>query len=191
MKQHYYAYLEEHRTLFSDLHHIAPEIINAGNLMLNTLRKGNKLLLCGNGGSAADAQHFAAELVGRFERERQALPAFALTTDSSILTALGNDYGFNTIFSRQVEALGIAGDTVLGISTSGNSENVVLAMHTAKDKGINRVGLLGCDGGRLASCVDIAVIVPHAVTARIQEAHGFLIHFWAAIIEAELFSAKR
>lgn len=187
IKEGYFNFLDEHNILFSKLNEIAPDVIKAGELIANTLKIGNKVLICGNGGSASDAQHFAAELVGRFEKERKALPAIALTTDTSILTALGNDYGYDTIFSRQVEGLGTTGDILVGISTSGNSKNVILAMETAKNNGIKSIGLLGRDGGALASKCDMAVVVPHSVTARIQEAHIFIIHFWAAYVEKELF----
>jgi D-sedoheptulose 7-phosphate isomerase len=159
-----------------------------GKMITETIKKGNKILVCGNGGSASDAQHFCAELIGRFERDRKALPAIALTTDSSILTALGNDYGYDTIFSRQLEALGETGDILIGISTSGNSKNVILATEIAKEMKMRTIGLLGNDGGKLASSVDFAVVVPHTVTARIQEAHIFIIHFWAACVEKELFA---
>lgn len=183
----YSDFLDEHNTLFSKLYEIAPDVIKAAELMANSIKTGNRILICGNGGSAADAQHLAAELVGRFEKERKALPAIALTTDTSIITALGNDYGFDTIFSRQVEGLGVAGDTLIGISTSGNSKNVILAMKAARNGGIKSIGLLGNDGGGLASKCNLAVIVPHSVTARIQEAHIFIIHFWAAYVEKQLF----
>jgi len=156
-------------------------------LIVSTLGAGNKVIICGNGGSAADAQHLAAELVGRFEQERRGLPAMALTTDTSILTAIGNDYGYDTIFSRQIEALSKAGDVLIGISTSGNSRNIILAVESAMNVGVRAIGLLGSDGGKIASLVDMAVIVPHSVTARIQEAHIFIIHFWCALIEKELF----
>jgi D-sedoheptulose 7-phosphate isomerase len=181
--------LKEHNALFSKLYEVSAEVLNAAQLIVKTLINGNKILVCGNGGSAADAQHFAAELVGRFEKERKALPAIALTTDTSILTALGNDYGYDAVFSRQVEGLAAAGDTIIGISTSGNSRNVLLAAGSARNKGAKSIGLLGRDGGTLASEVDIAVIVPHSVTARIQEAHIFIFHFLSAFIEKELFSS--
>jgi D-sedoheptulose 7-phosphate isomerase len=183
----YLRLLDEHNNLFSRLDGISPEIIRAAELIITTLREGNKILLCGNGGSAADAQHFAAEIVGRFEKERKALSAISLTTDTSVLTALGNDYGYDLIFSRQVEGVAVRGDLLIGISTSGNSKNIVLAVESARNKGARSVGLLGRDGGTLASCVDIPVIVPHSVTARIQEAHIFIIHFWCTMIEQELF----
>ncbi len=190
IEERYITYLNEHTTLFSKLNEIAPAVLQAGSLIVKTIQKGNKILICGNGGSAADAQHFAAEFVGRFEKERGALPAIALTTDTSILTALGNDYGYDSVFSRQVEGLALAGDTLIGISTSGNSKNILLAVTSAKNKGMKSIGLLGRDGGIIASHVDIPVIVPHSVTARIQEAHVFIIHFWAAFVEKELFSAE-
>lgn len=180
--------LSEHTALFARLHDITPHIIKAGEQMLDSLTNTNKIMICGNGGSASDAQHFAAELIGRFEKERKALPAIALTTDTSILTALGNDYGYDTVFARQVGGLASPGDTLIGISTSGNSKNVMLAVKSAKERDVKSIGLLGRDGGELASCVDIPVIVPHSVTARIQEAHIFIIHFWCALIEREMFS---
>jgi D-sedoheptulose 7-phosphate isomerase len=187
MKNAYLKYLDENRALFSKLHEIEPGVSNAGVLLYNTLKSGNKILICGNGGSAADAQHFAAELIGRFEKERKGLPAIAFTTDTSILTALGNDYGYDAVFSRQVEALSVPGDTLIGISTSGNSKNVILAIESAKNIGVQTIGLLGRDGGKMAALVDMAVIVPHSVTARIQEGHIFILHYWAALIEKELF----
>jgi D-sedoheptulose 7-phosphate isomerase len=187
MKNGYLKYLDEHRALFSKLQQIESTVSQAGALLYNTLKSGNKILICGNGGSAADAQHFAAELVGRFEKERKGLPAIAFTTDTSILTALGNDYGYDIVFSRQVEALGVPGDTLIGISTSGNSSNVILAVESAKNIGVQTIGLLGRDGGEIAGLVDRAVIVPHSITAHIQETHIFILHFWAALIEKELF----
>jgi D-sedoheptulose 7-phosphate isomerase len=191
LQDQYFTFLDEHNRLFFKLKDIASAVIRAGEIIVNTFRSGNKILICGNGGSAADAQHLAAELVGRFEKERKALPAIALTNDSSILTALGNDYGFETIFSRQVEALGEADDTLVAISTSGNSRNVILAIEAAKSKGLKSVGLLGNDGGKLATCVDMAVTVPHSVTARIQEAHIFIIHYWAHHVEKEILSTHQ
>jgi D-sedoheptulose 7-phosphate isomerase len=189
MTDRYSHLLEEHRALFSKLDEIASDAFTAAQLITDTLRKGNKILICGNGGSAADAQHFAAELIGRFEKERKSLPAIALTTDTSILTALSNDYSYDSVFSRQVEGLASAGDSLIGISTSGNSQNVMLAVRSAKDVGACSIGLLGRNGGAIASSVDIPVIVPHSITARIQEAHIFIIHFWCAFIENELFTA--
>ena len=182
--------LDEHNALFLKLREIGSGVMGAAELIRNTLRNGKKILICGNGGSASDAQHFAAEIVGRFERDRKALPAIALTTDTSILTALGNDYGYDLVFSRQVEGLAADGDTLVAISTSGNSKNVVRAVEAARKMGVRTVGLLGRDGGKLAASVDIPVIVPHSATARIQEAHIFIIHFWSALIEKELFPVE-
>lgn len=164
-------------------------IYHAGLLLIGRLRRGNKLLLCGNGGSAADAQHLAAELVGRFVRTRRGLPALSLCTDSSALTAIGNDFGFEQLFARQVAALGNTGDVLIAISTSGHSANVVEAVRTAKTLGMNAIGLLGRDGGPLASMVDQAIIIPVNETARIQEMHILIGHIWCAMID-EAFSGK-
>jgi D-sedoheptulose 7-phosphate isomerase len=152
--------------------------------MAERLKRGCRVLVCGNGGSAADAQHFAAELSGRYVKERRALAGIALTTDTSALTAIGNDYGFDRIFSRQVEALGRPGDILIGISTSGNSPNVILAVEAAKQLGVRTLGLLGRDGGKLRTLVDDALVVPCPVTARIQEVHQMIYHFWCEAIEA-------
>jgi D-sedoheptulose 7-phosphate isomerase len=152
--------------------------------MAERLQRGCRVLICGNGGSAADAQHFAAELSGRYLKERRALAGIALTTDTSALTAIGNDYGFDRIFSRQVEALGRPGDLLIGISTSGNSPNVILAVEAAKQLGVRTLGLLGRDGGKLRILVDDALVVPCPVTARIQEVHQMIYHFWCEAIEA-------
>jgi len=165
---------------------VEPDIIRAGNMLSETVNRGSKILICGNGGSAADSQHFAAEIVGRFEKERRALSAISLTTDTSIITAIANDYSYADIFARQVEGTGRPGDTLVGISTSGNSENVILAMRAAKKIGMQTIGLAGKDGGKLKAETDETVIIPHHVTARIQEAHSLILHFWAALIEAKL-----
>lgn len=156
-------------------------------VMVEALRAGNKILIMGNGGSAADAQHFAAELVGRFLLERRALPAIALSTDTSILTAVGNDYGFDEVFNRQVAALAHPGDVVVGISTSGNSPNVLKALRTAKDLGANSVGLLGKDGGAIGGMVDINLTVRVSGTPFVQEAHAAIIHILCDQIEKRLF----
>ncbi len=152
------------------------------------LKEGRKILLCGNGGSAADCQHIAAELVGRFTLERRALPAIALTTDTSVLTALANDYSFDRIFERQVEALGEEGDVLIGISTSGNSKNVINAVNRAKEKGLLTVGFLGKDGGELAKICHHSFIVRSHSTPRIQEVHITLGHVLCDFIEKFLFS---
>ena len=147
---------------------------------------GGKLLICGNGGSASDAQHFAAEIVGRFEKERRAFPAVALSTDTSILTAVGNDYGYDEVFARQVEGLGRPGDILIGISTSGHSDNVVRAVQRAQTMQMPTIGLLGKDGGALKALVERSIVVENDTTARIQEAHIFILHYWAWFIECGL-----
>lgn len=175
--------LDDHQQCLQGLLALQPDIEAAGGLMQNVLEQQGRILICGNGGSAADAQHFAAELVGRFEVERKALAAIALTTDSSILTALGNDYGFESLFARQVMALGCCGDALLVISTSGNSGNLITAVKAARAAGLKTIGLLGRDGGSLKPLVEVAVTVAHGVTARIQEAHSFILHYWAGVLE--------
>ena len=154
--------------------------------MADSLRAGGKILACGNGGSAADAAHFMTELLCRFCLDRHSLPGVALTNDGSFLTATSNDYGFDAVFSRQVEGLGNEGDVLVGISTSGNSENVLRALETANDKGLCSIALLGRDGGRSKGVAEIDIIVPHTVTARIQEAQKVLIHAFCAGIESHL-----
>ncbi|MFZ0930361.1 MAG: D-sedoheptulose 7-phosphate isomerase [Syntrophobacteraceae bacterium] len=185
-EQIYRKALEEHLGLFSKLNTLMDDLVRAAGYMLETIKNGGKIMICGNGGSAADAQHFAAEMVGRFQLERRPWGAVALTTDTSILTAVGNDYSFEEIFARQVEALASPGDLFLGISTSGRSENVLKAALCARTKGIKTVGLLGNDGGPISRSVDSAVIVPYNVTARIQEVHVFILHVWSEMIESGL-----
>ena len=180
--------LRQHRDLFALVEQIEEPVLRSADKLGRTLESGRKVLVCGNGGSAADSQHFAAELIGRFEKDRRALPAIALTTDTSILTAIGNDSGYREVFAKQVDGLGNKGDVLVGISTSGNSENVLLAVETARAKGMHTIGLLGNKGGTLKAAVDIAVVVPHAVTARIQEVHLFILHFWAGFIEKRIFA---
>lgn len=165
-------------------------ISQAVELMFAALSNGNKILACGNGGSAADCQHFAAELVGRFERERFPLPALALTTDTSILTAVGNDYSYKDVFSKQVQAFGQAGDILLAISTSGNSANVLAAAEAALEREMRIVALTGKDGGQLAKLLtdaDVHINVPHSRTARIQEVHLVAIHCICDGIDVALF----
>ena len=165
---------------------LSSEILDAAQKVKGGLEAGGKLLLMGNGGSAGDAQHIAAELVGRFKKERKAMPALALTVDTSSLTALGNDYGFDTIFERQVEALANKNDTVIGISTSGNSENIIRGVNKANSIGAFTIGLLGNDGGKLKDAVNLPIIIPSNDTARIQEVHITIGHIICEIIEEDL-----
>ncbi len=166
-------------------------IVECAALLVTALKQGKKVLIMGNGGSAADSQHFAAELVGRFLRNRQALPAIALSTDTSILTAVGNDYGYDEVFKRQVEALASPGDVVIGISTSGHSNNVFHAMTAANKIGCKTVGLLGRDGGNIGGIVDLQLTVPVQATPFIQEAHVTIIHILCLLIENALFPAGK
>lgn len=169
---------------------MAEPIGNAADLMFSVLTQGNKILACGNGGSAADCQHFAAELVGRFEKERLPLPAMALTTDSSIMTAVGNDYSFRDVFTKQVQAFGQPGDLLLAISTSGNSANVIAAIEAAHDREMSVVALTGKGGGAIGQMLtenDVHICVPHDRTARIQEVHLLVIHCICDGIDAALF----
>jgi D-sedoheptulose 7-phosphate isomerase len=165
-----------------------PRIAEAAELLIETFRGGGKLLAFGNGGSAADAQHLAAELAGRFERERPGLPALALTANTSDLTAIGNDYGFEQVFARLVQAHGRAGDAVVAISTSGNSPNVAAGVEGARERGLRSIGLVGKGGGCLAGLVDVAIVVPSDVTARVQECHISVIHVLCELVDAELFT---
>jgi D-sedoheptulose 7-phosphate isomerase len=165
---------------------LADDIVRAGALLAGVLNNGGKILSCGNGGSAADAQHFSSELLGRFEAERSGLPAIALTTDSSTMTAVGNDYGFDHVFERQVSALGRTGDALLAISTSGNSANVIRAIDAAHANGMKVVALTGRDGGGMARSLhsdDVELRVPSDRTVRIQEVHLLLIHSLCDLID--------
>jgi D-sedoheptulose 7-phosphate isomerase len=177
--------LADHQSVMTQLESLLPEIDRIGQVMRACLQRGNKILLMGNGGSAADSQHIAAEIVGRYKRERRGLPAIALTTDTSILTAVGNDYGFDQVFSRQVEALCDPQDVVVGISTSGNSANVVKAIEVAKECGGITVLLSGGSGGKLAEMCDYKLVMPAKETARVQEAHLFVAHSLCEIMDAE------
>lgn len=161
------------------------DILRFADVCRQALQGGHKVLFMGNGGSAADSQHFAAELVGRFQKERRGLPGIALTTDTSILTAVGNDYGFDQVFARQVEALATPGDVVVGLSTSGNSPNVVQALEAAKELGAIAVGMAGRSGGKLAAICDICLKVPADVTARVQEGHILIGHIVCELIDEE------
>ena len=170
---------------------MADGIEKAIEAICSDLKSGKKVLLMGNGGSAADAQHIAGELVGRFKKERKAIPAISLSTDTSILTAIGNDYGFEKVFERQIEALGNKGDVVIGISTSGNSENVYRAMKLAKKMGLTTIGLLGNDGGKIKNLSDIALVVPSKNTPRIQETHITIGHIICEGVERIISNEQR
>jgi D-sedoheptulose 7-phosphate isomerase len=166
---------------------LTPQIAAMATLLVETFKRGGKLLVMGNGGSAADAQHFVAEIVSRFKMERRGLPALALSTDTSILTAIGNDYGFDRVFRRQIEALAVEGDLVVGISTSGNSPNVLQALEVAREKGCHTIGLLGNDGGAIRNACDLALVVPTADTPRAQEGHITIIHIVCDLLEKTMF----
>lgn len=184
MSEHYVGErIAEHAATIERLAPLVPAIAAAGAALVASLRAGGKLLLCGNGGSAGDAQHLAAELTGRFETSRRGLPAIALTTDSSALTAIGNDYGFERIFARQVEALAGADDVLVAISTSGSSPNVLSAVGAAAALGATTIGLAGRTGGALESACDHCITVPSEVTARIQEAHILIGHIWCGLVD--------
>jgi len=163
------------------------QINQISSIIIEAYRKKNKVILFGNGGSAADAQHIAGELVNRLHLEREALPAIALTTDSSVLTSIANDYDYSRIFARQVEALAKEGDVVIGISTSGSSSNVIEAVKTAKEKGVKTVGFTGNKGGKLAELVDFVIGVPSDETPRVQESHITILHIICCLVERELF----
>ena len=177
--------LEQHlETIKALLESRLTEIEATGRLICEALGAGNKILLCGNGGSAADAQHIAAELVGRYEQHRRAFPAISLTTDTSALTALSNDYGYDEVFARQVEALAVAGDVLIAISTSGKSTSIVKAAERARALGCKTIALTGCSGEPLAAACDLAVVVPSERTSRVQEAHITIGHLWCEMVDA-------
>ncbi|KQT34110.1 SIS domain-containing protein [Methylophilus sp. Leaf414] len=184
----YIEYLEgehaAHMIMFEALKASFPLISEVGLAMRQCIQQGGKILLCGNGGSAADSQHIAAEIVGRFKKERKGLPSIALTTDTSILTSVGNDYGYDYIFARQVEALCRPEDILIGLTTSGNSANVVRAIEAANEIGATTVGLTGGSGGKLNALCKYNIVVPSNVTARIQEAHIFIGHSLCEILES-------
>jgi len=159
------------------------DIIKVANIILNCLENGNKIIVMGNGGSAADAQHFVAELVGRYKIERKALSAISLTTDTSIITAIGNDYSFDQIFARQCESLVNKNDVIIAISTSGNSENIIQGIRSSKQKGGIIVGLIGNSGGKIKEQTDISIIIPSNQTPRIQESHRVIMHILCEIID--------
>lgn len=178
--------IQEHHEVFKNLFTLDERIEIAVEAIIKSLRDRGKILLCGNGGSAADCQHIAAEFTGRFVKDRPPISAISLTTDTSALTCISNDYSYVDIFSRQLNALGRNGDCLIAISTSGNSENILKAVNEARKIGIFTIGLLGRDGGRLASICDLPLIVPSSVTARIQEAHILIGHSICEMVEKDL-----
>ena len=178
--------LEDHQKVMADLAVCADVVTQAGKQLLEIFNSGGKLLLCGNGGSAADCQHIAAEFVVRYVKHRKGLPAIALTTDSSILTAHSNDYDFASVFARQVDAIGRAGDCLIAISTSGTSANIVNAAKMAQAKGMTVIAMMGANKAELSQHADLSVQVPSTVTARIQEAHILIGHWWCDFIETQL-----
>ncbi len=178
------AFAEHHQVMVATLEAVAQPFVSLTAVCRQALGAGGKIMLFGNGGSAADAQHIAAELVGRFQRQRAALPALALSTDSSALTAIANDFGFDAVFARQIEGLGQAGDVAIGISTSGNSANVIAGLEAAAAGGLTAAGLAGGDGGRMKAVAEPLLVVPSTVTARIQEAHITIGHALCQAIEA-------
>ncbi len=180
-------FIDEHGAVVSKMKSLAPAISDFAKIVRITLQSGGKILICGNGGSAADSQHFAAELTGRYMKERRALAGIALSTDTSALTAIGNDYGFENVFSRQVEALGKKDDLLVLISTSGNSPNLLSAAKKANELGLTTFALLGKDGGKLKKIVQKYLVVPSDSTPRIQEMHIMVIHIVCEIVENEIF----
>jgi D-sedoheptulose 7-phosphate isomerase len=185
------SYLAETITLLHATGQLEADILRAVEAWKAALAQGRKVIFCGNGGSAADAQHLAAELMGRFLFDRDPMAAVSLTVDTSALTAIGNDYGFADVFSRQLRGIGVAGDVILGMSTSGNSENVVRAFEAAHSMGITTIGLTGAGGGKMAALSDILIAVPHRQTNHIQEAHIAIGHMICAMVEDNLCSPKR
>ena len=178
--------LEQSTKIIADLHDLSDEINKTANLIITAINKNRKIIIIGNGGSAADAQHIAAEFLGRYKLKRKSIPAIALTSNSSTTTAIANDYDFSDIFSRQCESLVSKGDVVIGISTSGNSENVVKGLRTSKKNGGVTIGLLGNNGGKIKNIVDISLIVKATSIPRIQEAHRVIYHIICEIVEEEL-----
>ena len=179
-------FLAHQETIKKVIETMQEPLLEASKIAVETLRAGNKILLCGNGGSAADAQHIAAELTGRYKSERRGLPGIALTTDTSALTAIGNDYGYDRVFDRQVEALANKGDLIIGISTSGNSKNIVSALKLGRELGCKTLGLSGRDGGAMNEVCDVNLIVPSSDTPRIQEMHILFGHTICQIVDNEL-----
>ena len=183
MENYFKEILADHISVFNKLSDFETQVHSVANLIYNSFKKSGKILLCGNGGSAADAQHIAAEFIGRFEIERGPLPAIALTTDTSVITCISNDYNYNQIFSRQVETLGNKNDCLIAISTSGNSQNIINAVNTANISELTTIGILGNDGGQLHKLCQHNLIINSTNTARIQETHIFLLHAICGLID--------
>ena len=183
MENYFKEILADHISVFNKLSDFETQVHSVANLIYNSFKKSGKILLCGNGGSAADAQHIAAEFIGRFEIERGPLPAIALTTDTSVITCISNDYNYNQIFSRQVETLGNKNDCLIAISTSGNSQNIINAVNTANISELTTIGILGNDGGQLQKLCQHNLIINSTNTARIQETHIFLLHAICGLID--------
>lgn len=179
--------LEELSSQLQELKKLSPKVVEIARLCINSIKNGNKVIFCGNGGSAAQSQHLAAELVGRYKLERPAMNSISLTVDTSNLTAIGNDYGYDVVFSRQLEGVGKDGDVLIGLSTSGNSKNVVLAFEQAKKMNIKTVALVGAKGGKMSEISDVCVAVPATTSAHIQEMHITLGHLICDLIEKEIY----
>ncbi|MDA3967058.1 MULTISPECIES: D-sedoheptulose 7-phosphate isomerase [Helicobacter] len=183
MKEHILNEIKEHLLVANKMESLSDDIQKAAEMCIESLKNGGKILLCGNGGSAADSQHIAAELIGRYKCERPSIPAIALTTDTSALTAIGNDYGYEFVFSRQFEGLANKQDILWGISTSGNSQNVINALQKAKKLGVRTIGFSGHSGGKMSSLCDVLLISPSNDTPRIQEMHILMAHIICDLIE--------
>ena len=186
MKEIIEKHIAEHQAVFGELTNLIPQIEGVASTLVNALKNGQTIFWCGNGGSASDSQHLAGELVGRYNGDRRPLKSIALNADSAVMTCIVNDYGYEYIFSRQVEGLGAKGDVLIGITTSGNSQNVLNAFNVANDKGLKTVGLLGKGGGQAASLVHQSIIIPSKTTARIQEMHITIGHILCDLIEERL-----
>lgn len=184
------AFLRHKDVLEKSLGILLPEIQKGGDIIVELFRRGGKVLVCGNGGSAADSQHFAAEWVCKYKNNRNPLPAIALTTDTSALTAIANDYGFEEVFARQISALGAQGDVLVALSTSGSSPNIKKAVAAAKTKGMKVIAMTGSRGVQFAEEADCGIIIPSEETARIQEIHGLIYHMWCEYVDATFLSMR-
>jgi D-sedoheptulose 7-phosphate isomerase len=184
------AAVDEAITLLNSIRHLARELRQAAALCVSSLNNGRKLLVCGNGGSASEAQHLVGELVGRYKGERIALPAISMTADSTVLTCIANDFCYDDVFARQIQALGKQGDVLVAFSTSGHARNVIEALRAARKLHLSSIAFLGRDGGLAAPLADCALIIPHTSTARIQEGHQFLMHSMMDVIEAAFANAS-